>query len=52
MGVSTSAQLLCMAARETTLYGQPRVLDPKILVLDHKTMQYRTIDLESFDWKN
>jgi molybdopterin/thiamine biosynthesis adenylyltransferase len=52
MGVSTSAQLLCMAALETTLYGEPRVQVPKILMLDHMTFQYRTIDLESFDWKN
>lgn len=52
MGVSTSAQLLCMAALETVLHGEPRVQVPKVLVLDHMTLQYRTIDLESFDWKN
>ncbi len=52
MGVSTSAQLLCMAALETTLYGEPRIQMPKILVLDHMTLQYRAMDIESFDWKN
>jgi hypothetical protein len=52
IGVSTSAQLLCMAALETTLYGEPRVQMPKILVLDHMTMQYRAVSIEGFDWKN
>jgi hypothetical protein len=52
LGVSTSAQLLCMAALETTLYGEPRVQMPKILVLDHMTMRYRTVDINSFDWKH
>jgi|GEM_PF-1684390 len=52
MGVTSSAQLLCMAYLETVLYGAPKVMMPKVLILDHLTYQYKSIDMDSFDWKN
>lgn len=52
LGVTSSAQLLCMAALETVFQGAPRVLIPHILVLDHMTMQYKAVDLRTFDWQN
>jgi hypothetical protein len=52
MGVTSSAQLLCMAFLETVLYGAPKILMPNVLILDHLTFQYKSISMDAFDWKN